>query len=313
MDQLPAIADVPLSAILMDAGIQCRAAINTETVAGYAERMAAGDEFPPVDLFGTDGRYWIGDGWHRIMAVKQVGADSIRATAHDGGRHDALKYALGANAKHGHRRSNADKRRCVEIALAEFPTLSSRAIAELCGVSDPFVLQVRGVLTVSTSPESATSPSPGPVTGADGKQYPAKKKAKDEPPADAPVEPLPNHMPTSQKAERIKALLDKGHNIEQIADLLGLSVGNTRRIIHMFGIATVQRKGRGAARIDSARVVRETVNAAFAMCQGLRLIPKGGVEIEPIEAAALLADLREAMKTLKSLEQLLKGISNEKV
>lgn len=304
MNPLPAIADVPLSAILMDAGIQCRAAINTETVAGYAERMAAGDEFPPVDLFGTDGRYWIGDGWHRIMAVKQVGADSIRATAHDGGRHDALKYALGANAKHGHRRSNADKRRCVEIAIAEFPTLSSRAIAELCGVDDS---------TVESARIRCGNPAPSSVTGADGKQYPAKKKQKDEPPADAPVEPLPNHMPTSQKAERIKALLDKGHNIEQIADLLGLSVGNTRRIIHMFGIATVQRKGRGAARIDSARVVRETVNAAFAMCQGLRLIPKGGVEIEPIEAAALLADLREAMKTLKSLEQLLKGISNEKV
>lgn len=309
MSTIPAIANVPLSAILMDAGIQCRAAINTETVTGYAERMAARDEFPPVDLFGTDGRYWIGDGWHRIMAATHVGADSIRATVHDGGRHDALKHALGANAKHGHRRSNADKRRCVEIALSEFPTLSSRAIAELCGVSHVFVEGMKPkVETVTTCQAEAST-----VTGADGKQYPAKKKPKDEPPPEAQVEPLPNHMPTSQKAERIKALLDKGHNIEQIADLLGLSVGNTRRIIHLFGIATVQRKGRGAAKIDSARVVRETVNAAFAMCQGLRLIPKGGVEIEPIEATALLADLREATKTLKTLEQLLKGLSNEKV
>lgn len=313
MSTIPAIANVPLSAILMDAGIQCRAAINTETVTGYAERMAARDEFPPVDLFGTDGRYWIGDGWHRIMAATHVGADSIRATVHDGGRHDALKHALGANAKHGHRRSNADKRRCVEIALSEFPTLSSRAIAELCGVHHDLVTSARQLAESATSPKTDAPDAPPAVTGADGKQYPAKKKPKDEPPPEAQVEPLPNHMPTSQKAERIKALLDKGHNIEQIADLLGLSVGNTRRIIHLFGIATVQRKGRGAAKIDSARVVRETVNAAFAMCQGLRLIPKGGVEIEPIEATALLADLREATKTLKTLEQLLKGLSNEKV
>lgn len=52
--------------------------------------------------------------------------------------------------------------RCVEVALREFPNLSSRAIAEMCGVSNVFVTQQRGeVLTVNTSP----------VTGADGKRY----------------------------------------------------------------------------------------------------------------------------------------------
>lgn len=178
----PAIADVPLSAILMDAGIQCRAAINTETVTGYAERMAAGDEFPPVDLFGTDGRYWIGDGWHRIMAAKQIGAASILGNTHPGARHDALKYALGANAKHGHARTNADKRRCVEVALAEFPALSSRAIAQLCGVDDS---------TVESTRIRCGNPAPSAVTGSDGKQYPAKKKTKDEAPIDPPMEPLP--------------------------------------------------------------------------------------------------------------------------
>lgn len=68
-----------------------------------------------------------------------------------GGRIDALKAALSANAAHGIRRGNADKRRAVEIALREFPKLSSRMIAELCGVGHQLVGQVRGVDDSSTS------------------------------------------------------------------------------------------------------------------------------------------------------------------
>lgn len=53
-------------------------------------------------------------------------------------------------------------------ALREFPKLSSRAIAELCGVSDPFVMKIRPeVLTVSTCER----------TGQDGKRYPARRQA----------------------------------------------------------------------------------------------------------------------------------------
>ena len=76
-----------------------------------------------------------------------------------------MKFALAANAAHGHRRTNADKRRCVEIALREFPTLSSRAIAEMCGVGDDLVFSAKRQV-----PENGTST----VTGTDGKQYPAK-------------------------------------------------------------------------------------------------------------------------------------------
>ena len=83
-----------------------------------------------------------------------------------GGRVDALKYALGANAVHGQRRSNADKRRCVEIAVKEFGGLSSRAIAELCAVGHQLVDQVRGPLDESSNATRTTS---------DGRQYPATR------------------------------------------------------------------------------------------------------------------------------------------
>lgn len=85
-----------------------------------------------------------------------------------GGRADALKHAL-----HGHRRSNADKRRCVEIALREFPKLSSRAVAKLCGVSHTFVEQLR--------PEEALATVANARTASDGRQYPARRRVVPEP------------------------------------------------------------------------------------------------------------------------------------
>jgi hypothetical protein len=161
-------AEVNIIAIELDASIQCRAVIDTGTVAEYAERMEAGDAFPPVVLFGTVKRCWIGDGWHRVMAARQLGRTEIEADLREGDRRDALKYALGANAANGLRRTNADKRRCVEIALAEFGNLSSRAIAGLCGVSDK---------TVEASRKEHCGSSAIPTrTTSDGRQYPAARK-----------------------------------------------------------------------------------------------------------------------------------------
>jgi len=163
---------VKLVAIELDTSIQCRAAIGTGVVNEYAERMNAGDTFPPVELYGTTKQSWIADGWHRVLAARQLGEDEIVATVHPGGRVDALKAALCANAVHGHRRTNADKRRAVEIALREFPKLSSRAIAEMCGVSDMFVGNIRAE-QVQTDCTCSTQRT----TGRDGKQHPAKKKS----------------------------------------------------------------------------------------------------------------------------------------
>ena len=58
------------------------------------------------------------------------------------------------------------ERRCVEIALREFPKLSSRAVAELCGVDGKTVEAWRPVTCGTSAPER---------TGTDGKQYPARR------------------------------------------------------------------------------------------------------------------------------------------
>lgn len=179
MDEIVQV-NLGLGAVQLDTSIQCRASVDTIIVGEYAEQMAAGDVFPSIDVYGTKSECWIGDGWHRVLAALQCGSESIAANLHPGGRVDALKHALSANALHGHRRTNADKRRCVEIALREFPKLSSRAVAKMCGVSPDFTARLR--------PEVSSDDT---CTGQDGKQYPASRE---------PAEPEPNtpevHVPT---------------------------------------------------------------------------------------------------------------------
>lgn len=156
----------------MDSTIQIRADIDSDKVYEYAEAMEAKADFPPVDLFESKGGYYIGDGWHRILAAQKAGIITIKAEVHKGGRSEALKFALSANAQHGLPRTNADKRRAVEVALKEYPDLPSTQIAKLCAVSDEMVRKARKVVpTVGASPTH---------TDTLGRQQPATKSRRTE-------------------------------------------------------------------------------------------------------------------------------------
>ncbi len=133
-----------------DGGTQMRAAINPETVAEYAEIMRAGGgwgAFPPARARYDGSDYWLSDGFHRRAAWIQVAGDlaEIPVIVTPGTRRDAILDAAGANADHGLRRTNADKRRAVEILLSdpEWAAAGSGWIAEKCNVSDRFVRAMR--------------------------------------------------------------------------------------------------------------------------------------------------------------------------
>src|SRR5258708_6548944 len=126
----PNIAKLRLDSIRLNAGTQTRAHIDDATVAEYAEAMARGDCFPPVVVFQNDGDVVLADGFHRVKAARRAKLKHLLAEIRQGGRSDALRFALGANHKHGLRRTNGDKRRAIEIALAEFGELSDRLLAE---------------------------------------------------------------------------------------------------------------------------------------------------------------------------------------
>ena len=147
------IARLRLPLIRTDAGTQSRSAINETTVAEYAERMIAGDRFPPVVIFLNNGDYLLADGFHRLLARKLAKFERIDAEVRQGTRLDALKFSLSANHQHGLRRTNEDKRHAVEIALCEFPGWADRAIAQMCGVSHPSVGAARRQLVNFTSCE----------------------------------------------------------------------------------------------------------------------------------------------------------------
>lgn len=132
-----------LNAIRLDAEFQTRAHIDESVVLEYSKAMARGDRFPPVVVFQIDqadpGEITLVDGFHRVKAARRAKLGQILAEVRRGSRPDALRFALGANHKHGLRRTNGDKRRAVEMALAEFGNQSDHLLAEMCGVSQPFV------------------------------------------------------------------------------------------------------------------------------------------------------------------------------
>jgi hypothetical protein len=145
-----------LSAIIIDKGTQSRAAISEDTVTDYAEAMQAGDQFPPVVVYHDGVDYYLADGFHRLHAAKRLHKASIQADVRTGTLRDAILYSLGANRDHGLRRSNADKRKCVQTLLEDFEwgELSVNEMARICGVSPQLVtavkLEMEGGAKVST-------------------------------------------------------------------------------------------------------------------------------------------------------------------
>lgn len=222
---------VALSSIQFDPTVQIRAEIDDEVVTDYAAAMEAGAKFPLVDIFAEGDRYHVGDGQHRLAAMKRNGDVNCRAMVHQGDRREAIRFALGANITHGLRRSNLDKHHAVEVGLREFAELSSVEIGRLCGVSHTFVDKVRAELQPATvagstevrrdadqQPQLATVATPKAETriGGDGKtrRLPRKKSHK---PAvfdfdtwstriDATVASFLNGVPRNRREECVRFL-----------------------------------------------------------------------------------------------------------
>lgn len=167
-----------IDAIVVSPEYQMREKLSASVVEEYAELIQAGDsQWPfasPCSVVRVKNELILTDGFHRVAAMRRAGEDQVHVIITDGTKTDALKAALSANINHGLRRSNADKRRAVMMALSDstLQKWSDRKIAELCGVSHIFVASIRGELeTVSSSPQE----QPVKSKSADGASRPATK------------------------------------------------------------------------------------------------------------------------------------------
>lgn len=206
------------SAIQIDRGTQFRARLNDDRVREYSEMFGASCEWPfdtPCEVFFDGSEYYLVDGFHRYHAARTAGFDGIVCNVRTGTLRDAIKFALGANAKHGLHRSNDDKRKAVAFVLAdkEWSKLSSRMVAEMCGVSSTFVDANRKPVANGLQQETKR-------VGKDGKNFnpianerqQKKEEKKPGPPKDAwedvddepeskPIKPLPKTVMSATPQE----------------------------------------------------------------------------------------------------------------
>lgn len=147
---------LPISAIRTDGGTQMRAGLNEVAIHDYLiDMIQAGGwgSFPPVTVYHDGQDHWLADGFHRLAAYRLIAtprdADGpipcAPAIVLAGTQRDAVLHAAGANASHGLRRSNADKRRAVLTLLSdpEWARWSDREIARRCRVDHGTVAELR--------------------------------------------------------------------------------------------------------------------------------------------------------------------------
>ena len=141
---------VPLASILTDELSQARVKVRPAVIRAYARAMSqqlseGGLRFPAIVLFTDTHRYWLGDGFHRVLAARQAGLSEFSADVRPGTQRDALLCSISSNSDHGLPRTNADKRKAVLLLLAdaEWSQWSDREIARRCQVSQRLVSNLR--------------------------------------------------------------------------------------------------------------------------------------------------------------------------
>jgi len=157
------VQQLALTTIRIDGGTQSRVELSEAVVAEYASAITEGAELPPIVVFHDGSAHWLADGFHRFMAYTKLGRDTIPADVRTGTRRDAVLYSVGANSAHGLPRTNADKRRSVEMLLDDinppcergkhvakcgcWEAWSDREIARHCRVHHTFVGGIRKSLS----------------------------------------------------------------------------------------------------------------------------------------------------------------------
>ena len=124
----------------LDLSLQTRAGTDAETINNYAEAMSDGAQFPDVTVFTDGTTHWLADGFHRVMALKQLGKGTVAADVRKGTSDDAVVFGGTANNKQGKRPTRADVQHFLEMVWERREAIfggtpTGGNLAEKCGVS----------------------------------------------------------------------------------------------------------------------------------------------------------------------------------
>lgn len=147
----PQLKTLRLDQLRLDGDTQPRVMIDENVVIEYAELYRDGKTLAPVIVFFDGATYWLADGFHRYYASKNAGKEQVAAEVHIGMRRDAILHSVGANADHGLRRTNEDKRKAIQTLLKdeEWKLWSNYEIARKCLVHEKSVRRMRDALTTA--------------------------------------------------------------------------------------------------------------------------------------------------------------------
>ena len=84
-----------------------------------------------------------------IQLPIETGWDSFKCDVRKGTAVDALWFAIGANATNGARRTTADKRKAIELALVKFPEKTQEQVAKHVGCVQSYVVKIRSEIITS--------------------------------------------------------------------------------------------------------------------------------------------------------------------
>lgn len=132
--------------LVMDERCQARDALVDDVAQEYAQAYLQNTKLPSIDVFLVDEKPLVIDGWHRVSAALIAGVAFLDARVLGQGDIDeAIWRSCSQNQSHGLRRSNADKRRAVWVALSSAigQDQSNRAIAQHVGVHHDLVGELR--------------------------------------------------------------------------------------------------------------------------------------------------------------------------
>jgi ParB-like chromosome segregation protein Spo0J len=151
---------VPLNRIVEDHSIQVRVQIDPAKVSEYTEIIKEHGSMEPMVVFYegdvAQAQFLLSDGYHRIRGYRGAGIDKAPCQLRQGGKSEALKFAITRNCRHGATMTNADKRRAAELAVLDpvLGQMTDAEIAKMIGVSSTLVYSSRKGETLESKKEA---------------------------------------------------------------------------------------------------------------------------------------------------------------